>query len=552
MKIALAQINPIVGDVAGNTRLAADAVRRAAGLGAELVLLPELALSGYPPMDLAERRQFLLANERAVEEVAGAARGLYAVVGHLARVEGPGGKPAANAASVVRDGQVLARRDKTLLPSYDVFDESRYFRPAAANEPVQVGPLSVGVTICEDAWNDEQFWPARLYERDPVADLAARGVDLIVNIAASPFAAGKQGLRRSMLGALARRHGVPLAYVNLVGGNDQLVFPGRSAFFDAAGRIVGEGASFQEDLVIVDGDAVGPARPPECDAIEEVWRALRLGLRDYARKCGFTSAVLALSGGVDSALTAAIAADALGPENVMTVFMPTAFSSQQSRTDAEQVAENLGVKLTIVPIEDLRTGTEAALAPLFAGTERGVAEENVQARIRGSVVMAYANKFGSLPLATGNKSELAVGYCTLYGDMVGGLAVIGDVPKTMVYRLCQYANRDAEVIPRSVMEKPPSAELKPDQTDQDVLPPYELLDAILERYVEQNQEADEIIAAGFDAATVARVLGMVDRAEFKRRQAPMTLRVTSRAFGFGRRLPIAQRWQRQGRVPPSR
>jgi len=544
MRIALAQINTTVGDVEGNARRAACAVGEAADRGADLVLLPELALSGYPPLDLVERPRFVEANERALIEVAAAARGLYAVVGHVAGVDEAGRKPAANAASLVRDGEVLARRDKTLLPSYDVFDERRYFRPAPANEPVQIGPLSVGLTICEDVWNDERFWSTRKYPVDPVAALAAHGIGLLVNIAASPFAAGKQCVRRAMLSATARRHGLPLAYVNLVGGNDQLIFPGRSLFLDAEGRVVVEGASFREDIVLVDLDAQGGADPAEPDRAEEIWKALRLGLGDYARKCGFRKAVLALSGGIDSALTAVLAASAFGPQNVTALYMPTAFNSPQSGTDAERLAANLGIEFAVIPIDTLRAAMEVALDPLFRGTERGIAEENLQARIRGDLVMAHANKFGCLPLATGNKSELAVGYCTLYGDMVGGLAVIGDVPKVMVYRLAEHANRNGEVIPRSIIEKPPSAELKPDQKDQDVLPPYELLDAILERYVERNEEIDEITAAGFDEGLVRRVLAMVDRAEFKRRQAPLALRVTSRAFGFGRRLPIAQRWTR--------
>jgi len=546
MKVALAQVNPTVGDLPGNVAAAADAIRRAARNGAGLVLLPELVLSGYPPQDLAERPAFIQANEQAVRDLAAAARGIYAVVGHIGAARGQTSRPAANSASLLRDGEVLARRDKMLLPTYDVFDEARYFEPAAANHPLLVGDLAVGLTICEDAWNDAGFWPRPRYDRDPVEELAAEGVAALVNISASPFAAGKHALRRSLLGATARRHGVPLFYVNLVGGNDQLVFDGRSLALDAGGRLIAQAAAFEEDLVLVELDQPGSDEPPpDVEPIEEVWRALVLGLRDYARKCGFRKAVLALSGGVDSALTAAIAAEALGPQNVAAIFMPTRFSSERSRADAEAVAANLGVELTCVSIEELRVAVQDTLAPSFAGTEPGVAEENVQARLRGSLVMAYANKFGLLPLATGNKSELAVGYCTLYGDMVGGLAVIGDVPKIMVYELCRYANRDREIIPQSVLTKPPSAELKPNQTDQDVLPPYDVLDPILNLYVEENLELDEIVAQGFDAEIVRRVLSMVDRAEFKRRQAPMALRVTGKAFGPGRRLPIAQRWRRQ-------
>lgn len=544
MKIALAQINTTVGDVAGNTDRAIRAIKVAARGGAELVVLPELTVSGYPPQDLVERSVFIDANDFAVEKIARAARGIWAVVGHVADVHAHSGRLVANAASVVRDGEIVARRDKTLLPNYDVFDEMRHFRPARSNEPVEIGELKVGVTICEDAWNDPHFWPRQMYDHDPIAPLVGAGVDLLVNLSASPFAGGKQNLRRAMLGSLAKHHGVPLAFTNLVGGNDQLVFPGRSIFFDAEGRIVAEGASFEEDLVIVDSEQAGLGHPPIPHPVEEVWSALVLGLRDYARKCGFKQAVMGLSGGIDSALTAVLAAEALGSQNLTALFMPAEFTTDQSREDAVALAENVGCPYHEVPIDDIRLHMEQTLAPLFADTERGVAEENVQARLRGTIVMAYSNKFGALPLATGNKSELAVGYCTLYGDMVGGLAVIGDVPKTMVYQLSEYANRDGEVIPQSVLTKAPSAELKHDQIDQDSLPPYDLLDAILERYIEQNMESSQIIDAGFDAETVRRVLRMVDRAEYKRRQAPITLRVSSRAFGSGRRLPVAQRWPR--------
>jgi len=546
MRIAMAQVNPTVGDLEGNLKMAEWAVVRAADQGAQLVLLPELALSGYPPQDLVERPAFLQANLDAVSTLARVAGGLYVVVGYVGQAASPTGKSATNSLALLRDGHVLSRRDKTLLPTYDVFDEARYFQPAESNHPVAVNGVRLGMTICEDVWNDRTFWQRRLYEMDPVERLADDGIDLLVNIAASPFSVGKQVLRRAMLGAAARRHGVPLFYVNLVGGNDQLVFDGRSLAIDAQGRVIAEAAAFREDLIVVDTDAQAcPDAPPDIAPDADVWQGLELGLADYARKCGFRHAVLALSGGVDSALTAAIAAGALGPENVTALYMPTTFSSEHSRIDAQAVAANLGIKLWQVSIEDLRTANERLLQPIFAGTERGTAEENIQARIRGNLVMAMANKFGYLPLATGNKSELAVGYCTVYGDMVGGLAVIGDVPKSMVYRLSRYANREREVIPASVLEKPPSAELKPDQTDQDTLPPYDMLDRILDLYVEENLEVDAIVERGFDRGTVVRILNMVDRAEFKRRQAPFTLRVTSRAFGPGRRLPVAQRWTRR-------
>jgi NAD+ synthetase len=544
MKIALCQINTTVGDVRGNACRASEAVAAAAEQGAELVVLPELTLSGYPPLDLVERPAFIEANEQALAEVADASRGVCTAVGHVAPADSATGKRAANAVSLVRDGRVLARRDKMLLPTYDVFDEARHFQPGHGNDPVTVAGLRVGLTLCEDAWNDREFWEKRLYERDPVEELAAEGMDLLLNLSASPFSTGRQQFRRAMLSATARRHRVPVAYVNLVGGNDQLIFDGRSLALDARGRVIAEGAAFEEHVLLVDSDAEGAQDAAEpLDEVEEVRRALCLGLADYAHKCGFEKAVLALSGGLDSAVTAALAAEALGPANVTALYLPSAISSDQSRRDAEAVAGNLAVEMHTVPIEEIRACAERALQPLFEGTERGVAEENIQARIRGSVVMAYANKFHQLPLATGNKSELAVGYCTLYGDMVGGMAVIGDVPKTTVYRLARHLNRDGEVIPQSVLEKPPSAELKPDQTDQDVLPPYEELDPILELYVEESMEFRQIVAEGHDAETVRQVLEMVDRAEFKRRQAPITLRVTHKAFGAGRRLPVAQRWR---------
>jgi NAD+ synthetase len=545
MKVALAQINTTVGDVEGNVRKVVAAIHEAAARGAQMVVLPELTLSGYPPQDLVERPAFVEANRQGLRRVAAAAHGIYAVVGHVGRAPTQTGKLAANCASVVRDGKVLCRRDKTLLPAYDVFDESRLFQPAADNEPVVLGDLKAGVTICEDTWNDRYFWERRMYETDPIEKLAAAGIDLLLNISASPFSVGKQQFRRAMLSASARRHAVPLAYVNLVGGNDQLIFDGRSIMFDAQGRIVAEGAAFREELLVVDtGQAGAPEPPPTLTEVEEIWQALNLGLADYVRKCGFKKVVLGLSGGVDSAVTACIAASALGPENVTALFMPTLFTSELSYADARAVARNLGIEYHAVPVEELRLSFERALEPVFRGTERGIAEENIQARIRGTLIMAYSNKYGHLPLATGNKSELGAGYCTLYGDMVGGLAVIGDVPKVMIYQLAHYINRDRTLIPRTIIERPPTAELKPNQTDQDVLPPYELLDAILNLYIEQNKEYDEIVAAGYDPDIVRRVLLMVDRAEYKRRQAPITLRVTSKAFGPGRRLPVAQNWAR--------
>jgi len=413
MKVAFAQVNTTVGDVQGNLRRAEHAIREATERGADLLLLPELTLSGYPPQDLAERPAFLRANEEAVRELTAFATDVAVVVGHLASASSRTGKRATNSASVLQGGRILQRRDKMLLPNYDVFDEMRHFQPAEANVPFDLDGLPIGLTICEDAWNDERFWPQRLYERDPVAELVRAGARLIVNIAASPYAAGRQDLRRRMLSAMASGHGVPIAYLNLVGGNDQLIFEGRSLFVDARGRVAAEGAAFREDMMVVDVEQAGSPTPPsEPHMVEDVWRALILGLHDYARKCGFRRVVFGMSGGVDSALTAAIAAQALGPRNVIALFMPSRVSSELSRTDAEAVARNLGVDFRTIPIDGIHRAFEGALAPLFKGTEPGIAEENVQARIRGNLVMALANKFGILPLATGNKSELAVGYCS--------------------------------------------------------------------------------------------------------------------------------------------
>jgi NAD+ synthetase len=545
VRLALAQINTTIGDLSGNVDRAARALSEAASRGADLVVLPELTLSGYPPLDLVDRTAFVRANTEALERLAREAPAQPAVVGFVGQSDHDTGKAATNAAAVLVGGRIVAVRTKTLLPTYDVFDESRHFQPAAANEPVDIAGLPVGITICEDMWNDRLFWPRPLYGVDPVEGLAAAGAKLLLNLSASPFSAGKQGFRREMLAATARRHGVPLGYVNLVGGNDQLIFDGRSLVFDAEGRILAEGKAFEEDIVVVGLDAP-PLDPPAAlpDDISDIRTALELGLRDYVRKCGLSRVVFGLSGGIDSALTAALAASALGPANVTAIYMPSTFSSDLSGEDASRLAGNLGIDFHIVPIERMRASAEGSLEPLFMGTEPGVAEENIQARLRGMIVMAYANKHGCLPLATGNKSELAVGYCTLYGDMVGGLAVIGDLPKTTVYRLAEHFNKDSEIIPRSTVERAPSAELKLNQTDQDILPPYDVLDGILNLYIEKNCDLDEIVAAGYEPETVREVLRMVDRAEFKRRQAPITLRVTGKAFGSGRRLPVAQRWPR--------
>jgi NAD+ synthetase len=575
MRIALAQINPTVGDIAGNSqrilRFAADAKWQ----GARVVVFPELSVTGYPPKDLLLKPRFVEDNIRAVHEISGQLDpALEAVVGYAERNEQPVGRPLHNAVAVLRGGRVVSRHFKTLLPTYDVFDESRYFEPGPVSETenlVRVGDpeaaqVTAGLTICEDLWNDEKLIPRRLYHQNPIADLHAAGAELLINASASPFVVGKHQFRIQLFGAQVKHFGRPLVYVNQVGGNDELVFDGNSCAFDAQGNVVAQAKGFEEDLLLVDlptmspaqgkepGRAapIAPARPGSVPSanqrpspIETIHDALVLGLRDYVRKCGFRSVVLGLSGGIDSALTAALAVAALGKDKVVGVAMPSRFSSDHSVNDARALAENLGIEFHLVPIKAIHDEYEKTLAPVFKGRERDVTEENLQARVRGALLMAFSNKFNHLLLTTGNKSEVAVGYCTLYGDMCGGLAVISDVPKTTVYELSAYVNERGgrEVIPRSTIAKPPSAELRPDQTDQDSLPPYDVLDAILQRYVEEEKSAAEIVEEGFDPATVAKVVKLIDRSEYKRRQMPPGLKVTSRAFGFGRRMPIAQNYQ---------
>jgi len=453
------------------------------------------------------------------------------------------GREFTNAVALLQHGRILATRAKLLLPTYDVFDEDRYFEPAAENTPVPFNGRRLGLTVCEDLWNDEDFWPDRRYRRNPAAELAAAGADLLLNVSASPWHLGKDRVRHAMLASLAAKLRRPLVYCNLVGGNDELIFDGTSLVFDAAGQVVARGARFAEDFVVADTEAPpAPAAPEPADE-EKLHGALVLGLRDYLHKCGFTDAVLGLSGGIDSALTACLAVDALGAEHVWGVSLPSQFSSRGSLEDARQLAANLGIRYDVIPIQTAFEAVQRALGGVFAGRPEDTTEENLQARLRGVFLMALSNKFGALLLTTGNKSELAVGYCTLYGDMCGGLAVINDLPKQWVYRLARWINRRREIIPAACLTKPPSAELRPNQTDQDSLPPYEVLDAILEAYVVEGRSVAEIIAAGFDAATVRRVARLIDQSEYKRRQAAPGLKVTSKAFGIGRRLPIAQRYR---------
>jgi NAD+ synthase/NAD+ synthase (glutamine-hydrolysing) len=545
VKIALLQINPTVGDLAGNARLIVEAARRAGAQGADLAVTPELALVGYLPRDLLLSQAFV---DRSWEELRGLAQALAGAPPTLVGLPEPNrsteGRALFNTAALVCGGSVECCFRKSLLPTYDVFDEDRYFEPAQGPQTLELGGFRLGISICEDVWNDRDFWKRRRYHHDPIETIAADGADVIVNLSASPFTAGKHHLREQMLGSLARKHRVPLVYVNQVGGNDDLVFDGRSLAFDNRGTLIARGLAFAEDIVICD---LAHGRPLEAEsepiAESEIWHALVLGTRDYARKCGFARAVLGLSGGIDSALTAAIAVEALGAAHVLGVLMPSPFSSRGSVDDALALATRLGIETLTLPIADAMQAMERTLAAAFSGAPRDVTEENIQARIRGNLLMALSNKRCALLLTTGNKSELAVGYCTLYGDMSGGLAVIADVPKTMVYRVARWLNGSSAKppIPDDILTKAPSAELRPNQTDQDTLPPYDILDDILQRHIERHEPAETIIAAGFDADTVQRVLRMVHAAEFKRKQAAPGLKVTDRAFGTGWRMPIAAR-----------
>ncbi|MEK6607174.1 MAG: NAD+ synthase, partial [Myxococcota bacterium] len=544
MKIALAQIDPLIGDFDGNVdrmlRVAEDARAR----GAELVCFPELAICGYPPRDLLERAGFVAQNLAALERFAARAP-IAAVAGFVDRNREPVGKRLHNAAAAIDGGRIVSIHHKALLPTYDVFDEHRHFEPATALRLASIRGRRVAVTICEDAWNDPEFWPERLYPRDPVAELCAAGAEFVVNISASPFTLDKRALRPRMLAAHARKHGRPLVFVNQIGGQDDLVFDGHSLAIDSHGETIARGAEFEEDLVLVDLDAPGGPRgdvhPIAGDDVDAALRALVLGTRDYAAKCGFRGVVLGLSGGIDSSLVACVAARAIGADRVLGVAMPTRYSSEGSLRDAEALARNLGIDFRVIPIDPLFEGFLRTLAPTFAGLSPDVTEENLQARIRGTVLMALSNKLSRLLLTTGNKSELGVGYCTLYGDMCGGLAVISDVPKTLVYRIAEQVNRERAVIPPEVFTKAPSAELRANQTDQDTLPPYDVLDPILEAHIERGLDRDALIEAGFDPRIAADTVARAARGEYKRRQAPPGLKITSKAFGYGRRFPIAHR-----------
>jgi NAD+ synthase (glutamine-hydrolysing) len=545
LKIALAQLNPTIGDIVGNGERILAVAERAVADRVDLLLTPELSLCGYPPRDLLLNASLRQAMADKLQDVAGRLPAQLSVLVGLATIAEPPGKPLHNSMALLQGGEVRQIFHKRLLPTYDVFDENRYFQAGESSNYFEIGNYRVGVSICEDLWNDEEFWGKQQYVANPIAELAAQSVDLIVNLSASPYSVGKQRVREAMLQHVARRYQQAIVYVNQIGANDDLIFDGGSIGCDRQGKVVGRGRSFAEDLPILcfDGDRLGDLSLGTIEAPleepEEIWQALVLGVGDYARKCGFQKALLGLSGGIDSALVAAIAVAALGAEKVLGVLMPSPYSSDHSVSDALAVAKNLGMVTQTIPIGDLMKQFDFSLQPLFAGTEFGIAEENLQSRIRGSLLMAISNKFGHLLISTGNKSEMAVGYCTLYGDMNGGLAAIADLPKTKVYALCRWLNREREVIPVNIIEKPPSAELRPGQLDQDSLPPYEVLDEILEGLVCNHCAVADLVAEGFDRSTVQRVAQLLQRAEFKRRQAPPGLKITDRAFGTGWRMPIA-------------
>ncbi len=540
MKIGFAQINTTVGDLAGNRDKIAAAYDLCVARGADAVLTPELAITGYPPLDLVFKSRFVPLNLEILGQLHRHVGAVPLLTGFIDHSTEPAGRPFRNGAALLRRGSPIEKVYKSLLPTYDVFDEDRYFQPADRTSPVSIGGRLAGVTICEDVWT-EKFLPRRLYGHDPVDLLLEQRAESILNLSASPFAAGKAHRRFEMLSDLAARRRCPIFYCNAVGGNDQLVFDGNSLAVDANGALLARLPAFREEVRVV--DAAGPLEAWREDSEPaEIFGALCLGLRDYLSKCGFKSVVLGLSGGIDSAVSACIAAEALGPENVLGILMPTQYSSQGSIDDAMALVANLRIPHRLISIQHAFEVFREQFTGIFAGLPEDATEENMQPRLRGMTLMALSNKFGSLLLTTGNKSELAVGYCTLYGDMAGGLAVISDVPKTMVYRLASWINRDAEVIPRASILKPPSAELKPGQTDQDTLPPYEVLDRILQLYVEENLSGSDIIRRGFDEATVRWVVRRVDLNEYKREQAVPGLKVTSHAFGLGRRMPVAQRF----------
>jgi NAD+ synthase (glutamine-hydrolysing) len=544
VKIGVLQLDSTIGDFDANLRKLLAAYDKAHSLGAEFIIAPELFLCGYPPRDLLLRADFIEANLATLTEAAKGIGDVPLCVGYVDWNTARPGRPLHNSVAILQDGRIIWRQHKSLLPTYDVFDEDRYFEPGKSVAPFEFKGRKLAITICEDIWNDEDFWPERLYRRDPVKELMAQGAEMILNISASPWCLGKDQTRLAMLQRVARDERVPLVMANLVGANDELIFDGNSVALNGAGEPIALGKSFAEDVFVTDLDPTSPVLqrnwpPPE----EQLFTALSLGIRDYVQKCGFKSVIVGLSGGIDSALTAVLAVDALGADKVLGVSMPARYSSSGSLTDAEALAKNLGIRYEVLPIEPVFNAVEAQLTKVFAGTKPNEAEENVQSRLRGTTLMALSNKFGALVLTTGNKSEMAVGYCTLYGDMCGALAVIADVFKTEIYRIARWVNREKIIIPEASITKPPSAELRPDQKDQDSLPAYEVLDAILQAYVVENLSKDQIIQRGFNPTVVNDVINKVTFSEYKRRQAAPGLKVSPRAFGMGRRFPIAQRFR---------
>jgi NAD+ synthase (glutamine-hydrolysing) len=541
VKIALGQINPTVGDFSGNAAKIIDFSQRARSAGAGLILFPELSVCGYPPRDLVERPSFVARNRETAEKIAAETRGISVICGLVTPAESETGKSVMNSAALLQDGKIAFLQSKMLLPTYDVFDEMRNFAPSRKQELFPFSGNRMALTICEDAWNDKQFWQKRLYTVDPIDTLIREGGNFVLNISASPFWIGKRELRRDMLASIARQHKVPVAMVNQIGGNDSLLFDGSSIVLNAEGKVIAQGRSFAEDLICFDSQTLTGDIHEQIEGDDaSVYAALVTGTRDYIRKCGFEKAIIGLSGGIDSALTAVIAVDAIGADNVIGVGMPGPYSSPGSIEDARVLAQNLGIRFELLSINSAYDAYRQTLKPVFGGYKEDVTEENIQSRARGTMLMALSNKFGAIVLSTGNKSELGVGYCTLYGDMVGGLAVISDVPKTLVYKLSHYVNSQHSLIPKATLEKPPSAELRPDQKDSDSLPPYEILDAVLEDYVEDAHTARQIAAdRGFNIEVVKRVISMVDRAEYKRQQAAPGIKISPKAFGYGRRFPIA-------------
>jgi NAD+ synthase (glutamine-hydrolysing) len=544
MKIALAQINPTIGDFPGNMEKILAAAEKAIGLSCDLIVFSELVISGYPPRDLLENKDFVKANLMHLQKLVKSIKGIGVICGSVDSNPGQEGNRLYNSSALFDNGKILHQAHKRLLPTYDVFDERRYFEPGTECTPFLYKDYRIGLTICEDIWNYKEFFVKQLYPIDPIEIMVKEGANLLINIAASPYYVGKREFKWDMFGAIAKEYGVPLLYVNQVGGNDSVLFDGISLAFDSKGKMVARARDFGEDIVIFDtAGQKGDLHPVSETDTESLLNALIMGTGDYVRKCGFSRVVVGLSGGIDSALTACIAAQALGKENVAAIFMPSQYTSKENFEDTKALAANLGIKLFNMPIQEIFKRFLQELSPLLKDVATEVTGQNIQARVRQIILMALSNKFGYLLLSTGNKSELAVGYCTLYGDMSGGLAVISDVPKTMVYQIARLINKEKEVIPKRVIEKPPSAELKPDQLDQDDLPPYEVLDGILRAYIEDNKAAEEIIGMGFDPSVVRDIISRVDRNEYKRHQSPPGLKVTSKSFGYGRRYPIAQKYQ---------